>query len=151
MDLNPANYPNMGMSRPLGELMRMRSNIIWYDTQDQAEFADAICRRYAQDAAFCELQLKERSNGYSILQLPRWNTTSIANSAFMALHSHAKYKHSFMNQHKQLVAYLRMQSPGAKHDDLRSYLGAYTGVEPVKSDPTIPTPSLLGHPPSAQY
>lgn len=88
MDLDPRNYPNYGNFRmvfpPPGYVLKL-------DIKGQADYADAITRRYARNKKFIELmkvrgELKMDFKNQEDL-LENCNATAIGNMAFMALHS----------------------------------------------------------------
>lgn len=82
MDLNPYNYPKMGISHDFSWLSTIGTRILWYPQIEQAKLADAISRRYADNKEFNEMQ----SGGEIDIPAPQ-----LGNVAYMALHSHPDY------------------------------------------------------------
>jgi hypothetical protein len=80
LDLNPANYPNFGNYT----LKRMPlKDLITLPLEEQMQFSDAICRRYALNPIFKTQQMQywdmfKYGSSHSDL-----NETSVGNMAFM--------------------------------------------------------------------
>ena len=85
LDLNPMNYPNYGnynfIQAPLKE-------IITWPMEKQMELSDAICRRYAKNPLFLQMQ---GENDQSVADIRGINETSVGNAAFMAYHNPNSY------------------------------------------------------------
>ncbi len=80
LQLSPASYPNYGNytseSVPLNELAAR-------PIEEQAKFSDAICRRYAKNPIFGEMQ----KGAWQLPTYDELNETSIGNAAFMKIHN----------------------------------------------------------------
>lgn len=86
MDLNPQNYPRMGISHKMSLLSGIGPLILWFPQAEQAKLADAICRRYADDVEFNNMQ----STGD--IKPPHDFAPQLGNIAYMALHCHPDYR-----------------------------------------------------------
>lgn len=76
----------------------MKYKIAWLSVHEQAKYADPICMAAAHNREFSKEQLipiLEERVDYS-----RWNSTSMANSAYMALHSHKDYRDTYRMLHE---------------------------------------------------
>jgi hypothetical protein len=91
MSQNPADYPNYGLSHSIEELQRKQNSILDLPLEEQAQYADAICRNFASDIVFHQQQL----NGFGENNFHMWNTTSIGNIAYMSLHAPEPYKQQY--------------------------------------------------------
>lgn len=65
---------------------------------DASQYADPIAKKFASVAEFCEAQ-KAGPDEFEL-----WNVTSIANTAYMALHA-AKHKEAYAEAHKRFVTW----------------------------------------------
>lgn len=113
MDLNPANYsPHQGCALPLRELQKLRPKILDMSIEEQAEVADAICKRYGHRQDFANMQVSTK------IDLDRWNATSVGNAAFMALHAHDSVKAVYRKNYDDAMKILRLKAQAQKQCSL---------------------------------
>lgn len=90
---NPLDYENLGLPKPLEQLERDQNLLSNMTIEDQARYADAICVANVNSTDFHNRQLKHvRDHGpnYSV-----WNTCSVGNTAYMALHAPPEYREEY--------------------------------------------------------
>lgn len=109
MDLNPFNYPRMGISHSMDELDSIKPVIIWYQQNQQLKLADAICRRYADNEEFCLKQLSGLDNEIikNHYKNDEWNASQIGNLAYMGTYAHEKYRLKFQNCYEKTIEILQ--------------------------------------------
>jgi hypothetical protein len=78
-----SNLPNYGLSFTLQDLVKMEKNIHELPLEQQALFADQVCKTRARFLGFAQEQAPVL--GYESFHI--WNTTSVGNCAYMALHA----------------------------------------------------------------
>lgn len=94
---NPLDYENNGLPIPLEQLERDRNLLSSMTTEEQARYADGVCVANANSTEFHNRQLKHvRDRGPNY---PVWNTCSVGNTAYMALHAPPEYR----EEYKQLL------------------------------------------------
>ena len=83
-----------GLSHTLSELEEMDKNIYSLIKEEQAEYADAVCKENAQNIFFLEDQLAPMSKEKIIqaVHLKKLNSTSVGNIAYLALYAHPTWK-----------------------------------------------------------
>ena len=85
MSQNPADYPNFGLSHSLKELEDVRLQVWTLPIEEQAKYADGVCRANVNNIDFHERQLNDVRSVTP--NYPMWNTTSVGNVAFLALNA----------------------------------------------------------------
>ncbi len=95
LDTWPPPFRNAaGIARPLDDLVEMWPRaILQMTTEQQAEYADAVCRESAPDRAFSEEQMIAIREAFPS-GAPN-NTTGVANMAYMALHAHPDFRDEY--------------------------------------------------------
>jgi hypothetical protein len=89
--------------------------VLAWPIESQAACADAICIMHANDAAFCEQQLRTIRQNFP--HSPPINTTGVGNLAYLAVHGHEGSREEFKTAHLAYTALLmrRHQMPAATH------------------------------------
>lgn len=105
-NLNPCTYKNHGVDRNIAGRSIFDPNIRNATIEEQASHADAICKRYAGDQEFAEEQLPHSKLPF---QFARWNATSLANMAYMALHAHESVRADYMEYYRIMKEALEEQ------------------------------------------
>src|SRR5438034_1050351 len=74
-------YP-AGLNYSLSHLIAVKDEVSEMTLEEQARYADNVLRGHLHDPAFMEQQMADRDHQYD-----RWNTTSVGNCAYIALHA----------------------------------------------------------------
>ena len=102
----PSDYEMAcGISHPLHVLRREWPRVVLKSIEDQAAFADAVCRGAANDDAFLEDQLRPHDQD----QVLPINTTGVGNMAYLALHASERFRAEYMTIHTACVAALKLR------------------------------------------
>jgi len=76
------NLPNYGLSVPLDRLVEARAYVHKLPLEQQALFADGVCKQNATNEEFCKQQMPvEGKEKFHV-----WNTTAVGNCAYIAVH-----------------------------------------------------------------
>ena len=105
------NWKALGISHPLHVLKREWPRVVLKSIDEQAAYADAVCRREVNNDAFLEDQLGDHSPDQLANLRPQdlpFNTTGVGNLAYLALHATDKYRAEYINIHTAHVAKLRL-------------------------------------------
>lgn len=95
--------PNYGCAAPVEELAKMWPRVVAMDMEAQSGYADYICRSSAQDPEFNREQLE----GFDIPASLPFNTTGIANLAYLALNAPPEYRDQWRLLHGVCTAMLK--------------------------------------------
>ena len=79
----------MGSSHSKQEESLWPHGILQMDMEQQAEFADAVCREGALNESFSEIQLALIRSDFP--RSPPTNTTGVGNLAYMAVNAHTDH------------------------------------------------------------
>lgn len=75
-----------GLSHSLPELESLRSSIACFSLEEQAEYADGVCRRMHKDLEFLRNNIYDEGDP-AAERYNLWNATSVGNLAFLYLNS----------------------------------------------------------------
>ena len=80
--IHPAStLPNYGLSIPVNKLVEARAYVHQLPLEQQALFADGVCKQRAKDPDFCTNQMPQQGEE----KFHVWNTTSVGNCAYLAI------------------------------------------------------------------
>lgn len=108
-DIDLTFYVNGGLHYKPGYLKSVYPSVLHFPRADQAEFADAIVRRFATNTEFCWLlmvapecaleELAQQTDGGADI------TTAIGNAAYMAEHCLPYFQPNYERQYEDMMAY----------------------------------------------
>jgi len=104
LKLIPFIYTNSGLYHDYDTLARIYPEIIFFTIEEQANYSDAITRRYALNQHF----VNRMSGGLNMTIeefADKANTTAIGNIAFMAIHQGLESRWGIY--HRDLINYLK--------------------------------------------
>ena len=116
MNMYPGAYANNGLMYNRDYLKTLYPTILTWPTVDQAELADAICRRFAQTDWFCEHQADRPASLVATTKClhdtkhksnPECLVVAVGNTAYMALHALEPYREYYQESLSTVVSTLK--------------------------------------------
>jgi hypothetical protein len=93
------------------------SQLLEMTAEQQAEYADHICKQHATNKEFLRNQIvQSRNNSNADEDFAGWNRTSLANIAYLAIHAPNPFRGYYVALRTKFIAWKR-QNPDANRDD----------------------------------
>lgn len=96
-----------GCAATLAELKRLWPSVVTMSVEQQAAYADKICRDNATDANWSEAMLQNVRAGFP--HSPPNNTTGVGNIAFMSINAPEKHRQEWQTIHLAYTMFLKRQ------------------------------------------